>query len=69
MACGCSRRRGAAADGVEDDEEALEPGAVVGELADAVAAGLVEEGADEGVVAAANGFVDLAAAPCKANKA
>jgi hypothetical protein len=36
MACGCSRRRGAAADGVEDDEEALEPGAVVGELADAV---------------------------------
>jgi hypothetical protein len=74
-ACGRSRRGGAAADGVEDDEEALEPGAVAGELADAVehevdaAAGLVEEGANEGVVAAADGLVDLAAAPCKANKA
>jgi len=33
------------------------------------AAGLGEEGADEGVVAAADGLVDLAAAPCKANKA
>ena len=46
-----------------------------GELADAVehevdaAAGLVKEGANEGVVAAADGLVDLAAAPCKANKA
>ena len=33
------------------------------------AAGLGQEGADEGVVAAADGLVDLAAAPCKANKA